>query len=99
VTAEQRKDDEYDSPWKEALEDYLRPFLALFFPEIHADIDWSRTPEFLDKELQQVVRAELGRSEVDKVVKVWRLDGEETWVLLLLSLDAFEAALRERAIG
>ena len=30
---------DYDSPWKEALEIYFRAFLALFFPNIHADID------------------------------------------------------------
>jgi hypothetical protein len=89
VTTDKQTGDDYDSPWKEALEDYLEPFLALFFPEIHTAIDWRRAPEFLDKELQKVVRqAELGRSEVDKVVKVWRLDGEETWVLLHVEVQA-----------
>jgi hypothetical protein len=42
---------DYDSPWKEALEVYFRAFLALFYPRIHADIDWSRGYLFLDKEL------------------------------------------------
>src|SRR5437899_2164717 len=27
-----------DSPWKEALDHFLRPFLAFFFPAIHADL-------------------------------------------------------------
>ena len=34
--------DDYDSPWKEALERYLPDFLALLFPEAHAGIDWSQ---------------------------------------------------------
>ena len=45
-----------DSPWKEALGRYLRECLALFLPEAHAEIDWSRPPEFLDTELRQAVR-------------------------------------------
>ena len=27
---------DYDSPWKEALDAYFEPFLALLFPEVHA---------------------------------------------------------------
>ena len=53
---------DYDSPWKEALDVYFEPFLALLFPAVHAQIDWPRGIESLDKEFQQVVReAELGR--------------------------------------
>jgi hypothetical protein len=75
--------DEYDSPWKEAIERYFEAFIAFFFPAAHAGIDWSRGYEFLDTELQQVVRdAELGRRLADKLVRVWRRDGEEAWVLI-----------------
>ena len=74
---------DYDSPWKEALDMYFQPFLALLFPEVYAQIDWSRGYESLDKEFQQVVReAEIGRRYVDKLVKVWMTNGEECWVLI-----------------
>jgi hypothetical protein len=57
--------------------------MAFFFPQAHAEIDWPRGYEVLDKELQQVVRAaETGRRVVDKLVKVWRRDGQEAWVLI-----------------
>jgi hypothetical protein len=87
-----------DSPWKEILEGYFQEFMAFFFPEAHSDIDWTRGYEFLDKELQQVVRdAELGRRLVDKLVKVWRQDGEETWVLVHIEVQGQEeAAFAER---
>jgi hypothetical protein len=79
---------DYDSPWKEALERYFEAFMAFFFPLAHADIDWNRGYEFLDKELQQVVReAELGRRLADKLVKVWRRDGQETWVLIHIEVQ------------
>src|SRR5437868_1264899 len=74
---------DYDSPWKEALDAYCEAFLALLFPEVHDQIDWSRGYESLDKEFQQVVReAELGRRYVDKLVKVWTKDGVERWALI-----------------
>jgi hypothetical protein len=79
---------DFDSPWKEALEVYFRAFLALFFPPIHADIDWSRGFVFLDKELQKIVpQAARGRRYVDKLVKVWRKDGRETWVLIHIEVQ------------
>jgi hypothetical protein len=79
---------DFDSPWKEALEVYFRPFLALFYPHIHADIDWSRGYIFLDKELQKIVpRAARGRLYVDKLVKVWRKNGREAWVLIHIEVQ------------
>ncbi|MER1967992.1 DUF4351 domain-containing protein [Castellaniella sp. GW247-6E4] len=46
--------DDHDSPWKEALEVFLPQCLALFAPTLHASIDWSHPPQFLDKELQAI---------------------------------------------
>lgn len=74
---------DFDSPWKEALEHYFPQFLQLLMPEMYREIDWQRPHEFLDKELQQVVRdTEAGRRHADKLVKVYTLDGSETWVLI-----------------
>jgi hypothetical protein len=74
---------DFDSPWKQALEVYFQAFLAFFFPAIHNDIDWSRGFETLDKELQQIApRSAQSRLYVDKLVKVWRKNGREVWVLL-----------------
>ncbi|NEO11989.1 DUF4351 domain-containing protein [Moorena sp. SIO3E8] len=74
---------DYDSPWKDTLEWYFEPFIALCFAHIHSQINWSRPSEFLDKELQKVVRdAEVGRRWADKLVKVWLNNGQETWILI-----------------
>lgn len=82
---------EFDSPWKQILEQYFEDFILFFFPQAHGDIEWSRDYEFLDKELQQVVRdAELGRRLVDKLVKVYRTSGEEAWVLVHVEVQSQE---------
>lgn len=91
---------DYDSAWKEALERFFEQFVAFFFPQAHAGIDWSKGYEFLDKELRQVVRdrdAELGRRLADKLVKVWSKDGEEAWVLVHIEVqEAAERAFAKR---
>ena len=64
---------DYDSPWKEMLDGYFPAFMAFFFPEAHADIDWTRGYESLDTDLQQIVRdAALGTRLTIKT-----LDSEE----------------------
>ncbi|HEY3788557.1 MAG TPA: hypothetical protein VGL71_06860, partial [Urbifossiella sp.] len=79
---------DFDIAWKEALEWFFQPFLALFFAEMHEEIDWSRGFEFLDKELQEIVpEAERGRGAVDKLVKVWTREGIETWVLIHIEVQ------------
>jgi hypothetical protein len=87
---------DYDSPWKEALDLYFKAFLALFFPHIHRDLDWSRGYEMLDKELQQLLpKAAEGRRTVDKLVKVWRKNGREAWVLIHVEVQT----RRQRGFG
>src|SRR3954452_7392942 len=74
---------DFDGPWKEALDQYFEAFLAFFFPGAHAEIDWSRGYESLDTEFRAIVReGETGRRSVDKLVKVWRTSGREEWVLV-----------------
>ncbi len=80
--------DDYDSPWKEILEGYFPDFMAFFFPDAAAEIDWSLGFEWLDKELSQVVQdAELGRRYADKLLKVHRIGGGEEWVLVHIEVQ------------
>ena len=74
---------DYDSPWKEILDLFFEAAFEFFFPAAHAQIDWSRGYEFLDKELQKITAdAALGRRVVDKLAKVWLKNGTELWVLV-----------------
>ncbi|WP_375515527.1 cytosolic protein [uncultured Nostoc sp.] len=82
---------EYDSPWKQILQLYFEEFMQFFFPQAYAEIDWTQQPEFLDQELQQVVRdAELGKRLADKLVKIYRLGGDEAWILVHLEIQSQE---------
>jgi Putative transposase, YhgA-like len=96
--SEQTQSDEYDSPWKEALDLYFPEFMELLFPQIHKDIDWSRGYESLEKELQQVVRdGNLGKRLADKLFKVWLHNGQETIVFIHLEIQGqYESQFAQR---
>jgi len=80
--------DDYDSPWKDIVEDQFPDFMALFFPAAAAEIDFASGVEGLDKELAQVVQdAELGRRLADKLLKVWLTDGSEQWLLVHIEVQ------------
>lgn len=75
--------EEFDSPWKEAVEKYFRAFMQFFFPRAHDAIDWTRRPVFLDKELKKIMRgAKLGAHQADTLVKVWLKNGGEQWIII-----------------
>jgi hypothetical protein len=79
---------DFDSPWKEALDEYLEPCFALLFPAAHAEIDWSVKPVAQDKELQQITpAAEIGRRYVDKLYKVQLKGGGTGWVLIHMEVQ------------
>ncbi len=83
MEAMESTNDRYDSPWKEAIENYLPEFMAFYFPDAYAIIDWSKEHIFLDKELRAVVQdAELGTRFVDKLVRVTELGGIESWIYI-----------------
>jgi hypothetical protein len=73
---------DYDNPWKSIIELYFRDFIQFFFPWIEPEIDWSRAVKFLDKELQKIVRdGSTVKRYADKLVEVYRLDGQALLVL------------------
>ena len=89
---------DYDSAWKEILEQFFEPCLRFFFPALHAQIAWTQDVVFLDKELQQIsYDAETGRHTVDKLVQVRLLGGAELWLLLHVEVQGqWEAAFTTR---
>ncbi|MCI5180339.1 MAG: hypothetical protein D3911_13640 [Candidatus Electrothrix sp. AW3_4] len=79
---------DFDSPWKEALDAYFPEFMNFFFSDIHAAVDWSHGYTFLDKEFQKITRdAATGRRHVDKLVRVFLTDGGETWLLVHIEVQ------------
>lgn len=80
--------DSYDTPWKDAVTRYFPQFMAFYFPQAHAQIDWSQPHRFLEQELAQLTRdASLGRRLADKLVEVCPLGGGQQWLLVHLEVQ------------
>lgn len=80
--------DDYDTPWKDALTRYFPEFMAFYFPDAYAQIDWAVPHTFLEQELAQVVRdGKLGKRRVDKLVRVARLGGRAQWVFVHIDVQ------------
>jgi predicted transposase/invertase (TIGR01784 family) len=78
----------HDTPWKKILRNYFPQAIQFFFPELAALIDWQRPPQFLDKEFEAIApNADQGNRYVDKLVRVWLLDGRQEWLLIHLEVQ------------
>ncbi|GEM_PF-38211 len=88
LIAKQQTDD-YDSPWKEAIEEYFEDCMAFFFPLAHADIDWQKGYQFRDKEFQRIApKSKLGGRYADKLIEVYRKNEGNTWILIHLEVQS-----------
>ena len=79
----------YDETWKEAIGDYFDSFLLFFYPEVYQQVDWSKTPISLDKELEQITAsADSKTRHADKLFQVWLLDNQEIWILVHVEVQS-----------
>jgi hypothetical protein len=73
----------YDLSWKAALTHAFHAFMDFFFPDLSAQIDWTKRPRFRDKELEGVVFGAVADAMIaDKLVEVYLRDGCMQWVLV-----------------
>ena len=81
---------EADSGWKEAIEIYFKQFVSFFFPAIYDEVDLEKGYQFLDKELEKIVKSSMiGKRFADKLVKVYLKDGAEKWLLIHLEVQGY----------
>ncbi|MEA5580644.1 hypothetical protein VB620_04720 [Nodularia harveyana UHCC-0300] len=79
----------YDETWKEVIGDYFDSFLTFFYPEIYPQIDWTKNPISLDKELEQITAsADSKTRHADKLFQVWLLDNQEVWILIHVEVQS-----------
>ncbi|MBS9396096.1 MAG: hypothetical protein HEQ31_24630 [Dolichospermum sp. OL03] len=79
----------YDQTWKEAIGQYFESFLQFFYPKIYEQIDWSKTPISLDKELEQITASSQTKKRyADKLFQVWLLNNEVIWILIHIEVQS-----------
>ncbi|MCS7300794.1 MAG: hypothetical protein NZ556_04485 [Fimbriimonadales bacterium] len=84
----------FDLWWKWFLRQFLKEFLALVAPDLHALIDWTRGVEFIDKELLPASpKSRSRRLYVDCLFKVYLNTGEAQLLLIHIEVQAQREAL------
>lgn len=87
------QDSDYDGAWKEALRLHLAAFLDCYFPNFAELVDWSIEPEWLDKEIGQIIgQANRRNRAVDVLFKVFLKTGQEQWILCHLEIQTSHEA-------
>ena len=88
-TSTTRQGSDYDGVWKEALRGHLKQFIDHCFPELFSQIDWTSEPEWLDKEIGQIIGQAGQRSqEVDLLFKVRLINGCDQWILCHIEVQS-----------
>lgn len=75
---------EYDGPWKEALDEGFDRALSLFFPDVYGAVDWAQDHVALEQELHKGEPASAeGVRRVDKLFRAARKEtGDPRYILL-----------------
>lgn len=77
-----------DAAWKDMLELFLPDAIAFCFPELNSHIDWDKKWEFLDQEFRAITNDSVeGKRLVDKLIKVFRRNGSELWLLIHIEIQ------------
>ncbi len=72
-----------DGGWKDIIEDFTPEFFEFYFPDVHAAIDFSVAPRFLDAQLREIVtESEIAGREADRLIEVCLKDGNTEWLLV-----------------
>lgn len=99
-SADESHDSDYDGAWKEALRRHLRDFIERCFAELAALINWDQEPQWLDKEMSQIIGQSGRRNrEVDLLFKVELKNGGEQWILCHLEIQTSRETGFEFRIG
>ena len=81
---------DFDGFWKDLIERFWRELLKSVLPTLYDMTDLTKEPEFLDKELRDVLRLPNERNSprfVDTLLKIPLKDGGEAWVLLHIEVQ------------
>ncbi|MBQ7578493.1 MAG: hypothetical protein IJT21_09535 [Synergistaceae bacterium] len=93
LTDEQQEAFDYDELWKDFIADFWQEILKKFIPSLYKKADLNREPEFLDKELHDILASfndndsKTPKRYVDKLLKIFLKNGGEEWVLLHIEIQ------------
>ena len=81
---------DYDNQWKVIIEVLFEDFISYFLPDLYPQVDFSKKPQFLEKEFHKLVADKIkGKVYNDKLVSVYLKDGSQKWLLIHIEVQSF----------
>ena len=82
----------FDGLWKDAIKRFFPQLIKCTLPELYDDVDCSREPEFLSKELRDSIQRPVADEHnspmfVDELIKIFLKDGRTEWILLHIEVQ------------
>jgi hypothetical protein len=79
-----------DPIWKAAFRQLMPQFVQFFFPYRYDEVDWAKSVEFLDKELNTIlVKSKVKNRVADVLVKLQLKKGGHIWILLHIEVQGY----------
>ncbi len=79
-----------DPTWKAAFRQLMPQFVQFFFPHRYDEVDWAKSVEFLDKELNTIlVKSKVKNRVADVLVKLRLKKGGHIWMLLHIEVQGY----------
>ena len=83
---------DFDGLWKDAIKRFFPQLIERTLPNLYDDVDFSREPEFLSKELRDSIQRPIIDEHnsplfVDELIKVFLKDGRTEWILLHIEVQ------------
>ena len=83
---------DFDGLWKDAIQRFFPQLIQRTLPELYDDVDFSREPEFLSKELSDSIQRPVVDEHnsplfVDELIKIFLKDGRTEWILLHIEIQ------------
>ena len=85
----------YDETWKAITEILILHFLAMFLPELYAQLDLSFTPRFIEQEVRARMKGK-AQQFVDKLVLVCLQNGETQLVVVHIEFESHPEGIAKR---
>ncbi|WP_026909193.1 hypothetical protein [Paucisalibacillus globulus] len=79
---------DYDGLWKNLISLMFEDFILFFAPELYEEIDFSKSPYFIQQEhFQDVLFSKQNRRMADQLVKAPLINGKEKWILIHIEVQ------------
>lgn len=79
---------DYDTLWKDVIEEFFEEFVLFFAPNLYEEIDFTKGYDFLEQELSQLYHdADTEKKYMDKLAKVYLKNGKDKWILVHIEVQ------------